>query len=290
MQQENDVITKLQNWGRENDCVRAMILTSSRANPDSFTDKFFDYDITLYVSDIKSFMNDEWLSIFGQPMIKWPLKPMSTFSKDWITRLVIFENEIRIDFQITSNQLIEPSTHDNGFSYDNGFKVLADKDGLTESLNEPAYSVYNIKKPTEEEYESLINSFFWNATYVPKYLWRDELYFAKFMLDSDLRFNNLRKMIEWYIGLQHNWSVNTGLQGRFIKRYLNSKTWAELETTFSDADIENNWQAFFNMITLFRKLAVNVGNSLGYEYPHELDQKITKYCNKIKATKTSYTS
>jgi len=275
--QEKEVIEELQNWASENDDVRAMVLTSSRVNPDSFIDIFSDYDIELYVKDTQVFMNDEWLSFFYEPMIRWPLKPMSTFSKDWITRLVIFENEVRIDFQITSKNSIDPN------AYDNGYRVLVDKDGLTKDLNEPTFSEYLIKKPTQEEYDSLINSFFWDAIYVPKYLWRDELYFAKFMFDSTLRFNKLRKMIEWYIGTQNSWSVNSGLCGRFFKHYLDSKTWTELEATFSDADIENNWVAFFNMIDLFRKYAIYVGNNLGYEYPSSLDERVLKYIYAIKS-------
>ena len=71
----------------------------SRANTGSRVDVFSDYDIELYVLDIQSFMNDEWLSFFARPMIRWPFKPMPTHRRDWITRLVIFENEVRIDFQ-----------------------------------------------------------------------------------------------------------------------------------------------------------------------------------------------
>jgi hypothetical protein len=38
-------------------------------------------------------------------MIKWPLTPMSTFDKNWITRLVLFDSGVRIDFQITAKKV-----------------------------------------------------------------------------------------------------------------------------------------------------------------------------------------
>ncbi len=276
MQQEKELIEKLQNWANENDFVRAVILTSSRVNLNSCTDIFSDYDVELYVKDIQQFMNDEWLTFFGDIMIRWPLKPMSTFDKEWITRLVLFGNEVRIDFQITSKKSIGSS------AYDGGYKVLVDKDGLTNNLNEATFSEYVIKKPTKEEYEALVNDFFWDATYVVKNLWRDELYYAKYMLDNIIRFKCLLKIIDWHIATQHNWSISTNKYGRFFKRYLDSKTWTELEATFSDASIENNWRAFFNMIDLFRKLAKNVAKNLGYEYPYKIDQKVTEYCKKVK--------
>ena len=52
---------------------------------------------------------------------------------------------------------------------------------------------------------------------------------------------------------------------RLCKHYLDSITWTKLKATFSDVDIENNWKVFFNMISLFRKLATHVGKNLGYE-------------------------
>ena len=273
------VIDILQRWADEQDSVVAMILTSSRANPSAITDIFSDYDIQLFVTDIEPYMNDEWLSYFGNIMIRWPLKPMSTFSKDWITRLVLFDNQVRIDFQITSKGLIETS------AYDIGFKVLVDKQGLTKGLNEPTFSEYIIKKPTREEYEALVNGFFWDVIYIAKYLWRDEIYFAKYMFDSAIRFHHLCKIIEWYIGSQNNWAISTGQYGRFFKRYLDPETWAELESTFADAGVENNWVALFKLIGLFRRLAKYVAGNLGYEYPSELDARITEYCNRAESLK-----
>ena len=154
MQLEEKVIKRLCDWANQNDSVRAAVLTSSRAQPSTHTDVFSDYDIELYVSDIRQFMNDEWLAYFGDVMIRWPFKPMSTLSSDWITRLVRFKNGVGIDFQITTRESIESS------AYNDGYRVLVDKDGLTGDLDEATFSKHLIKKPTSEEYEALVNGFF----------------------------------------------------------------------------------------------------------------------------------
>jgi hypothetical protein len=39
------------------------------------------------------------------------------------------------------------------------------------------------------------------------------------------------------------------------------------------------------MIDLFRKLAKEVGDNLGYEYPEKIDEQVTAYCKKIKTSK-----
>jgi len=257
-----------------------MILRGSRSNPNSYTDDLSDYDIELYVKNIPQFLNDDWLNFFGNAMIKWPLKPMPTFNKHWITRLVLFENKVRIDFQITSLKSIDAS------AYEDGYKVLVDKDGLTINLAKPTFSKNNIKKPGKEEFEELLNAFFWDATYVAKCLKRDELYYAKFMLDNIMRFGSLQKIIELHVAMRNDWHVSTGKYGRFFKDYLDAKTWTELENTFSDANIENNWRAFFKMVSLFRRLSKDLANNLGYMYPFETDKKVIRYCRRVKISKS----
>lgn len=275
-----DAIQTLQTWAETDDSVRAVILTGSRANPDSATDILSDYDVELYVSSIQPFMSDDWLSFFGKVMVVWPIKPMSTFHKDWITRLVLFENSFRIDFQITAKESPDPA------SYDSGFRVLLDRCGLTENLmSSPAISRRVIAEPTRDAYEALANAFFWDATYVAKYLWRDEIYFAKYMLDSMLRVEHLGKIIEWYIAARSDQAASIGRHHRIFRRDLDSRTWEDLEATFADAGLENNWQALFNLIGLFRRLATYVAQNLGYDYPYALDQRITDYCMQVKAAR-----
>jgi aminoglycoside 6-adenylyltransferase len=105
------------------------------------------------------------------------------------------------------------------------------------------------------------------------------------MLGQFVRDKYLRTVIEWYIGMQHNWSVNTGIAGRRFKHYLDDKTWLMYTFTFARADIEEHWLAFFNAIGLFRELARIVGKNLGYEYPEQMDTEMTAYYVSIRDRK-----
>lgn len=281
MKTEKQVLSHFKNWATENDNVRCAILTSSRTIEGSVIDFLSDYDIELYVSDISPFIkNDDWLELFGEIMVKWPYEPKSTeFEKDWITRLVLFKDGVRIDFQITDKSKIAES------HYENGYRILIDKDGLTNNLKDPTYSKYIIKKPSKKEYEELTNEFWWSAYYVPKYLWRDELPFAKYMLDYTLRYEYLHKIIDWYIGSKNNWSVETGIFGRKYKKLLPKDIWEEFENTYEGKGINENWQAFDRLTNFFRKIAIEVGNRLGYKYPQEVDNEVMIFCEKIKETK-----
>jgi aminoglycoside 6-adenylyltransferase len=280
MRTQDLVLKQLEEWASNTDLVRAAILISTRANPKRNTDFLSDYDVELYVADLGPFQtNDLWLTPFGAIMARWPLKPCSTFDEKWITRGIIFRDGVRIDFQITDLPAITSE------AYDDDYRVLVDKDGLTSGLKPPTLSKHLARKPTKAEYEALTQEFWWDAHYVPKYLWRDELPYAASMLGQAVRDEYLRTVIEWFIGLQNNWSVNTGVRGRKFKSYLDERTWSEYESTFAGPGIEENWQAFFNAVALFRRTAVAVGETLGYEYPSKIDREMTEYYRRIQSTK-----
>ena len=277
---QEQVLNELDGWARGNDLVRAAILTSTRASPERETDFLSDYDIELYVDDVEPFRNDDlWSTHFGHIMVRWPLRPRSGAEGVDVTRLVLFNDGVRIDFQVLHKDRIA------GRVYDDDYKILIDKDGLTTDLGPPIVSQHLVRRPSREEYETLVNDFWWNAHYVPKHLWRDELPLAASMLGQTVRGEHLRTVIDWSIGLRHDWAVNTGICGKTFKKYLDDETWSEYESTFARAGIEEHWQAFFNAVALFRRLAKLVGKSLGYEYPEQVDRDMTEYYLRIRSCK-----
>jgi aminoglycoside 6-adenylyltransferase len=278
MRSEEQVLSQFCEWAFDTDSVRAAVITGSRVEPGKSTDLLSDYDIAMYVKDLTAYKDsDSWLNNFGDIMVRWPFLPQSTFDRNWLTRLVLYKDGTRIDFQITDQTSTSPS------SYENGYKVLVDKDNILTDLNQPTFREYVIRKPTEKEYVALVNEFWWDVIYVPKYLWRDELPMAKYTLDYVIHFIYLQQIVEWYIGLKNGWSVDTGSHGRFFNKYLDDATWSEYQATFAGSDKSENWQAFFRSIEFFRKVSLFIGNHLGYSYPEIVDNEVTDYCMSIQS-------
>jgi hypothetical protein len=98
-------------------------------------------------------------------------------------------------------------------------------------------------------------------------LWRDELVFAKFILDYEMKLVALRRMLEWRLELEHDWSLVPGKLGQRLKRTLPPDLWEELASTYVGPDLDDNWAALFRTTTLFSRVAKNVGDALGYTYP-----------------------
>ncbi len=55
----------------------------------------------------------------------------------------------------------------------------------------------------------------------------------------------------------------------------------ELEGTYAGAGAEENWDALFKTIDLYRRVAIEVGRHLGYSYPHEMDRRAVDYLRKV---------
>lgn len=279
-----DVIDRLVQWAKNQPLVRAMVLESSRASDRTSVDLLSDYDVLLVVGDTRPFSRDEtWLHDFGQILVLFRDKGR-THELTTYTRLVLYEDGTKIDYIVWPVALLQrvlgaPRLPD---LLDHGYQVLVDKDGLASQLKPPTHTAHIPKKPTEKEYAALVEEFWWETIYVAKNLWRDELVHAKYNLDFVMKFELLRRLLEWRIELDHHWSWKPGAGGRGLKKHLDARTWGELASTYVGASIDENWDALFQTTALFSRSALEVGNALGYRYPYELEKHVTSYLQRIR--------
>lgn len=279
----NPVITRLIEWGEGREDVRALVLSSSRTNPtvQHLVDRLSDYDLDVVIQgDARSWYEDRsWLEDFGQVMVGFCDPPEREYGIEIFGCVILYEEGLEIDFTIMPVDIFrqvvaEPELRGG---WDDGHQVLLDKDHMTTGMKRPTHREYIPSPPTEQEYRRIIDIFFTDATYVAKFLWRDELLFWKHMLDQELKGEALRRMLEWRMELDYNWSVRLGEHGRELRKRLPPKLWAELESTYVGAGSEDNWKALFRTTALFRKVAVEVGDRLGFAYPHEMDRRVETY-------------
>ncbi len=287
--QEKDVVDKLMAWGTAHPLIRAMILTSSRTRPDGPVDLLSDYDLILAVSDVGPFAADcAWISEYGRPMVRWgdqgEMHGLATYFRG-----VVYQNYVKIDYSIWPVELLEriaaSALLPDGL--DLGYRVLLDKEQRTAGWKQPSYQAFIPARPTEAQYQALIEEFWWGTTYVAKSLWRDELVFAKWMLDQDLKLETMRRMLEWRIELDHHWSVKPGIHGRGLKQLLPPDIWSEFAKTYVSLDVEEIWAALDRVIALFRQVAPDVGHALGYTYLQQVDDQVSAYLEAIREMPSS---
>jgi aminoglycoside 6-adenylyltransferase len=284
----DDVIIKLIQWAEGKESIRAMLITSTRAVPvpNAPVDDFSDYDVVLFVEDIHAFHEGRsWLEDFGQVLVAYwdPIYLDPDYGIEKFGNVTQYADGLKIDFTLCPIEMLRKIVQAPSLpaELDAGYRILLDKDHLTDGMQSPTYKAYIPVPPTNEVYQTMINDFFSDAPYVAKCLLRGELLPAKWGLDYDMKHVYLRPMLEWLIGLHHNWSVPTGWLGKGLKKKLPPEIWSQLEATYAGANIEDNWEALFRAMALFRQVAMEVGKGLGYEYPLDLDERVTAFVKEM---------
>jgi aminoglycoside 6-adenylyltransferase len=286
MKVREEKLKQIIHWAENNPDIRAVLLTSSLVNPYAPVDDFSDLDVEL-VFDNRSFYEseNEWIRLFGEP-ISMIEEDESVFDGKHAMKMVLYKDHVKVDFKLYQvAEFIEEIKEENlPEDWDVGYRVLIDKDNLTEKLKEPTYQSVMIQKPSEKEFKQLMNDFWWDTTYVAKCLKRGDIFYAKFMSENILRTDYLVPLIEWYIAGNHNWNtITTNKHGRLFKKYLSADLWSKVERTFSGSDIEENWKALLECADLVHELGTSLAEKLHFIYPAKLEKDIRNYLEEVKA-------
>lgn len=288
--QADPMIHRLVAWGEQRPDVRAMLLTSTRAIPGANLDAWSDYDVILVVGDIQPFDAARgWLDDFGEVLVAYwdPVRcdPETGIPEGGNVTQYADTSGLKIDFTLwpveRMQRIVTAPVLER--ELDAGYRVLLDKDRLSANLPAPTYRAYVPQRPDEATYQLLINDFFVGVPCVAKYLLRDELLPAKWVLDYDMRDTYLRPMLEWRMACEHDWAVPTGALGKGLKKRLPPDIWTELEATYAGAGLEENWESLFRMIAFYRRIAREVGVHLGYAYPEDLDRRVTGHAHRMRS-------
>lgn len=283
MKIRDEKLEKVIVWAQENPDIKAVLLTSSLVNPLAPVDDFSDLDIELVFENVEKYIsNSDWLKLFGNPvaMIEEDEK---CFDNLHAMKMVLYEDGVKIDFKLYNKQKFVEATNFTELpeDWDIGYKIMVDKENLTQNLQKPSYNVSIIKKPSEQQFQQLLNDFWWDTTYVAKCLARDEIFYAKFMSENNLRTAYFVPLTEWKIASGHGWNITTNKHGRLFKKYLNDSMWQKIETTFSGASIDENWKALFAMCDLVHEFGTDLAQQLAFNYPFKLENDIRNYLEKI---------
>jgi len=262
--------------------VRAVYMNGSRTNSNVPKDIYQDYDIVYVVTETKSFLEDKsWILVFGEPTIiqepdnndfGWGINADFSKSYGW---LILFKDGNRIDLHII---IKEEAVKD--YLSDTLTVLLLDKDGCLPQIPPPSDVQYWIKKPTEAQYKGCCNEFWWCLNNVAKGIARDELSYSMWMYNEVVR-DMLHKMIDWYIGVNTDFKISAGKQGKYYKKYLPHDLYEMFTKTYSDSNYNNFWSSIFTACELFRTIAPIVAEYFGFTYNTEEDKNMTEYLNKV---------
>jgi aminoglycoside 6-adenylyltransferase len=278
MRSEQAMLALIVETAQRDERVRAVVMNGSRANPHARRDIFQDFDIAYLVTNVDSFRADQhWIDRFGELMILQMPEAMGDpppMKDGRFAYLMQFTDGNRIDLTLL------PIAKLHEFKRDSLSLLLLDKDGIVEPFPAPSESDYLPKPPTAKAFFDCCNEFWWVCPYVAKGLWREEIVYAKYMLDRIVR-AQLMQLLTWHVGVQTQFLRNPGNHGKYFKQYLEPQLWALLEQTYADASHEHTWAALYMMCDLFRVAANQVAAHFGFAYPRRADEKVSAHLRHV---------
>ncbi|MFC1841965.1 aminoglycoside 6-adenylyltransferase [Candidatus Dependentiae bacterium] len=289
------VIDKIIDWAKGQEPVKVLILTGSFAGKGPTlrdesidspqgdrVDELSDYDIAIFTDDIEKYADDDsWIHKIEDVVVYEPCQLYKN-NKEYPTRLVIYKDGLQVDFSLFDLDYLKYLTLLDKLpvDYNLGYKILLDKDDVTKNLKSPTYEYPFTKKPSKEAFELAISIFFFEAFKEAKALVRNDLWHAKIRDWTTKEY--LLRMIEWHEKAKHGWNYDTNCDGKRMQSWVDPSIWQKGHNIFAHFDKEDSFAALIPMINLFRELATEVAKILNYEYPNDVDEKVTKLINGLK--------
>ncbi len=257
--------------------IRAVTMEGSQVSKNATHDRYSDFDISYVVRDIREFTKDhKWIEIFGDILIvqcpmDWYNQPYDYAGHDNFAYLIQFKDGNRIDLTLIDVRNIEKQQ-----SYCEPRMVLLNKDDFKELKQITDESVFYIQKPSEMEYYNTCNEFRWLSIYISKGLCREEIYYAKYAYDV-LVMEMFIKMLNWKIGVDHDFDVTTGNHSKYLKRFLRAEEMERFHGIFPNGTYEDIWSKLFVMYDYFAELAEYVGQALGYDFDAKETEEVRMF-------------
>ena len=279
MRSEQEMLDLILSTAQQDERIRAVIMNGSRLNPNAPRDPFQDFDIVYLVTEMAPFKrNTEWIKRFGEMMILQMPEDMQDpppSDDGGFAYLMQFTDGNRIDLGIYPLEKLHEHLDDSQSL------LLLDKDGIIPPFPPASDNDYLPEPPTAKTFADCCNEFWWVSPYVAKGLWRQELTYAKSILDQVVR-EQLIKMLTWHIGVKTHFSKSPGKLGKYFQQYLEPELWEMLLKTYADASYEPTWEALFTMGDLFRMTALGVAEHFGFDYPHGDDERVSAHLKHVR--------
>ncbi len=264
MRSEKEMMELIIGTAQNDERIRAVYMNGSRTNPNAPKDMFQDYDIVYVVEETGSFINDKgWPERFGDILImqypdESPFYPSDKEnSYGW---LMLFKDGNRMDLTVKTIEHAKENVLEDSLCV-----ILLDKDGILPAIPDTSDQTHRVRKPTEEEYASACNEFWWCLNNVAKGLWRREVTYVQDMLNFVVR-KQLELLLSWKIGILSDYSVSIGKSGKYMYKWLSEKEWEAYLATFCGSDVGEVRKSVDIMCGLFRETAEWVAEKNGFKY------------------------
>jgi aminoglycoside 6-adenylyltransferase len=162
-------------------------------------------------------------------------------------------------------------------------RILVDKDGTAARLDRLRGSRPPRRRPpSEDEFMALVERFWHGPIWLAKHLRRGELWRVKTLSEAP-RNLLLLQMLEWHACARKGWDYDTWDRGRFLEEWADPGAVVAIRDVFGRYDPEDTWRALFASMALFRRLATETADRMGFRYPSRLDEQVTDWVTRFRS-------
>ena len=252
--------------------VEAVALSGSRTNSESPKDEFQDYDVVYIVENLNDLLSDlSWLDQFGMRLIE-----QHNVLGHRHLYLMLFEDGNRIDLTLCPKEHMQEWVDSEA-----GFKVLKDDAGLFD-MYQPNSKRYWTAPPTEEEFATSCNEFWWVSTYVVKGIRRNQLIYATDHLYGICQ-QELLKVLAWQVTSDRG-AVDIGKNYKYLFHYLPAEKEKEFSALLDLSSFDKITQSLFSTMKGFDREAQILAQKMGFTYDKEVAEKMIAYAKEKLST------
>ncbi len=277
MRSEEEMMEEILGFARSDGGILAVTMNGSRADPGSIPDEYSDFDIQYIVKDIRRFVSDkEWIRRFGEMLIMqepddWHSHPYKMSSREPYAFLMQFTDGNRIDLTLHDVANMERFYQDK----EPRRVLLVKNKGMRIDENKDTKE-FLIPRPSEKEFQCIVNEFLWLALYVHKGIKRRELCYAKSYMDQ-CEIEMLCKMLSWKLGVGHDFSVSAGKSYRRFAHFLTSDEMNELAKVYSTGEFSDIEEKLLYALEYFGRTAAYVADKLHFIFDSGQVDDIRRY-------------
>ncbi len=270
------LLKSIEKWVNEEDNIRVAILIGSRAQKTK-PDRLAGIDLDIFAANPADLVeNNAWMKDFEDP---WLTK--LTYDLDLILWNAVYEDGFLLAFYIQPLAVLEAIQKTLPPYYLPQYKVLIDKDHLTDDFPKPQPSLSHPEKPTPEVFTDVLQQFWLDAYYTARYLWRGELWRTKHY-DWELK-QSLLLMLGWHATLVHNKTFFSAHEGDHLSEWVDPDTYTSLMPTFGRFYPADAWRALEETVKVFTQLSREVAQVIGVDYPGQWEEKFMALEEDLKA-------
>lgn len=257
-----DIKKRLIECVNEDSDVKAIVAIGSTTREEVKADEYSDLDLIIVTTDVEKWYSGVYPTRLGDVSISF-IEPTLGGGKE---RRCIYDEDKDVDMIIFTPEQFEEALREGVASWvmNRGYTVLYDVNGYEEMIKKYVISGHSNPNMTEEEFDNIVNDFYFHNIWASKKLKRGELWSAKMCVDAYLK-NYLLKMIELYCYELENKDV--WHDGRFIDRWAGSEITDELKKCFAHYEKQDVLNALIATNSLFEEITRKIAAKKGYVYP-----------------------